>query len=265
MSKRKSQSDGAARPRVLVTGARRGIGRGIAWAFAEAGYDVVVNDLVEDETAAAALAGISARGGRGVFLKADIGELDALPALAEAAFAAFGGLEVLVNNAGISVKKRGDMLDVTPASFDTVIATNLRAPFFLTQVIARRWLAGPPAPRPRAIINVSSANAYLVAAERAEYCLSKAGVSMMTKLYAVRLAEAGIGVFEIRPGIIRTDMTAVARERYDGLIAEGITPVRRWGEPEDVAQVAVALAGGRFHFSTGDAIHVDGGLHIQRL
>ncbi len=264
MSKRKTAA-AAAPPRVLVTGARRGIGRAIAWAFADAGYDVVVNDRVEDRAAAETLAGISARGARGAFLAGDIADLAGLPALVERAFAAFDGLECLVNNAGVSVRRRGDLLDVTPESFDEVMAINLRGPFFLTQAVARRLVAARADGRPRSIINLSSANAYLVAVERAEYCLSKTGVSMMTRLYAVRLAAAGIGVFEIRPGIIRTDMTAVAKERYDRLIGRGVTPIRRWGEPEDVARVAVSLASGRFHFNTGDAFHVDGGLHIHRL
>ncbi len=253
--------------RVLVTGARRGIGRAIAWAFAEAGHDVVLNDLVEDGDVHDTLAGIMAREARGVFVQGDIADLGGHEALVGRAFDAFGGLDVLVNNAGISVRRRGDMLDVTPESFDELMEVNLRGPFFLTQAVARRWLeeSREGGARARTIINISSANATMVAPERAEYCLSKTGVAMMTKLFAVRLAEAGIGVFEIRPGVIRTGMTAVARERYDRLIGEGLTPIRRWGEPEDVGRAAVALAGGGFQFSTGDAVHVDGGLHIHRL
>jgi NAD(P)-dependent dehydrogenase (short-subunit alcohol dehydrogenase family) len=253
------------RPRVLVTGGRRGIGRGIAFAFAEAGYDVVINDMVRDEAAEATLAGLREREAGGAFVLGNVAALDGLPALVEAAFAAFGGLECLVNNAGISVRSRGDILDVTPESYDEVMAVNLRGPFFLTQAVARRMAAVAGGPHPRSIISLSSANATMVAPDRAEYCLSKTGISMMTKLYAVRLAELGIGVFEIRPGIIRTDMTAVVKEKYDRLIADGISPVRRWGEPGDIGAAAVALASGQFHFSTGDAIHVDGGLHIHRL
>jgi len=253
------------RPRVFITGGRRGIGRGIAYDFAEAGYDVVINDIVEDEAAADTLAGLRERGAGAAFILGNIAELDNLPALADRAFAAFGGLECLVNNAGISVKKRGDILDVTPESYDQLMNVNLRGPFFLTQEVARRMLAAAAGEHPRSIISLSSMNAYIAAPERAEYCLSKTGVSMMTKLYALRLAESGIGVFEIRPGIIRTDMTAVVKDRYDKLIGEGISPIRRWGEPRDIARVAVQLAGGDFHFSTGDAYHVDGGLHIHRL
>ncbi len=253
------------RRRVLVTGARRGIGRGIAYAFAEAGDDVVVNDLVEDDAVAETLDGIAVRGGRGAFVRADVANIGGHDAFLDAVGAAFGGVDVLVNNAGISVAKRGDLLDVTPESFDRLIAVDLRAPFFLTQAVARRWLAEAPGPHPRSVITISSANVEVVGLNRAEYCLAKTALPMMTKLFAVRLAEEGIGVFEIRPGIIRTDMTAVAKERYDRLIGEGLTPVRRWGEPDDVGRAAVALASGAFHFSVGDAIHVDGGLHIKQL
>ena len=253
------------RPRVFITGGRRGIGRGIAFGFAEAGYDVVVNDVVEDEAAAETLKGIRERGAGAAFFEGNIADVDGLPALADRAYTAFGGLECLVNNAGISVRKRGDILDVTPQSYDELMSVNLRGPFFLTQEIARRMVAAPASEHPRSIISLSSMNAFVAAPERAEYCLSKTGVSMMTKLFAVRLAESGIGVFEIRPGIIRTDMTAVVKDRYDKLIAEGVAPIKRWGEPRDIARVAVQLAGGDFHFSTGDAFHVDGGIHIHRL
>jgi NAD(P)-dependent dehydrogenase (short-subunit alcohol dehydrogenase family) len=253
------------RPRVFITGGRRGIGRGIAYGFAEAGYDVVINDIVEDEAAAETLAGLRERGAGSAFVAGNIAELDKLPALADRAFAAFGGLECLVNNAGISVKKRGDILDVTSESYDEVMSDNLRGPFFLTQEVARRMLAAPAGAHPRAIVSLSSMNAYITAPERAEYCLSKTGVSMMTKLYALRLAESGIGVFDIRPANNPPDIPPVVMDRYERLIGQGITPIRRWGEPRDIARVAVQLAGGDFHFSTGDAFHVDGGMHIHRL
>ena len=249
---------------MLVTGGRQGIGRAIALAFARDGWDVVVNDVVEDAEVATTLDAVAALGARGAFVRADVAELAGHAALTDAAFAAFGGLDALVNNAGVSVRVRGDMLDAAPDSFDRLLGTNLRGPFFLTQEVARRWLAVPPR-RARSVINVSSANAAMASPDRAEYCLSKTGISMMTKLYALRLAEAGIGVFEIRPGIIRTGMTAVAAPRYDRLIGEGFTPIRRWGEPGDVGGVAAALADGRFHFSTGEVLHVDGGMHIPRL
>jgi 3-oxoacyl-[acyl-carrier protein] reductase len=252
------------RPRVFITGARRGIGQGIAFGFAEAGYDVVINDLVAESEAQEALAGLRERGAKAAYLQGNIADVPALPALAEKAFSVFGGIECLVNNAGISVRKRGDILEVTPESYDEVMGINLRGTFFLTQEIARRMIA-VASPHPRSIISLSSANATLVAPDRAEYCLSKTGVSMMTKLFAVRLGEANIAAFEIRPGIIRTDMTAVVKDKYDRLINDGLTPTKRWGEPEDIAKVATSLASGNFHFSTGDAFHVDGGLFIHRL
>jgi NAD(P)-dependent dehydrogenase (short-subunit alcohol dehydrogenase family) len=255
----------ATRPRVFVTGARRGIGRGIALAFAGRGWDVVVNDLVEDKDVHDTLDAIRQNGGRAAFVPGDIADLARTAELVETAWAAFGGIEALVNNAGISVARRGDMLDVTPDSFNRLISVNLRGPFFLTQEVARRWLAKPASDHPRSVVNIASTNSDRASPDRAEYCFSKAGVSMMTKLYALRLAEAGIGVFEIRPGIIRTDMTRVAAERYDRLIADGISPIRRWGEPADIGGVAVTLAEGAFHFSTGEVVHVDGGLHIARL
>jgi len=157
------------------------------------------------------------------------------------------------------------MLQTTPESFDALMATNLRGPFFLTRGIALRWLSEPNPPRVRSIINIASINSAMPAINRAEYCISKTGVSMMTELFAVRLAEAGIGVYEIRPGIIRTDMTAGVRDTYDKLIAEGVAPVRRWGEPADIGRAAVALTRGDFGFSTGSVVHVDGGLHIHRM
>lgn len=253
------------RPRVLVTGARRGIGRAIAYAFADGGYDVVINDVVEDEAARQTLAELVARGARARFLAGDIADVTAHKDLVTQAFAAFGGLECLVNNAGISVRTAGDLLAVTPQSYDEVMGVNLRGPFFLTQEVVKRMLAVAAGPHPRSIISLSSANATIVAPDRGEYCLSKTGVSMMTKLFAARLGEAGIAVHEIAPGIIRTDMTAPRAQRYDKLIAEGLTPIRRWGEGADIGRVAVALASGAFHFVTGDAIHVDGGMHLHRV
>ncbi len=246
---------------VLVTGARQGIGRGIALAFAEAGWRVVVNDVVRDDAAEATLALL---GDAGAFVLGDVSDINGHGVLLDAAWGAFGGIDALVNNAGVSSRVRGDMLGLLPGDYDRVMAVNLRGPFFLTQAVARRWLDAPGA-GVRSVVNISSINAVKASPERPEYCLSKAGVSMMTRLFALRLAEAGVGVFEIRPGIIRTAMTSVAAARYDRLIAEGASPVRRWGEPADVGGVAVALAEGRFHFSTGEAVHVDGGLHIARL
>ncbi len=193
------------------------------------------------------LGGLRERGANTAYVQGNISDLNSIPAIAEKAFSAFGGLDCLVNNAGISVRKRGDILDVTPESYNEVMDVNLRGPFFLTQDIARRMVSDT-SPYPRSIISLSSANATLVAPDRAEYCLSKTGVSMMTKLFAVRLGESGIAVFEIRPGIIRTDMTAVVKDKYDRLIEGGLTPVKRWGEPEDIAKVATSPRLRKFPF-----------------
>jgi NAD(P)-dependent dehydrogenase (short-subunit alcohol dehydrogenase family) len=257
----------AERKRIFITGGRRGIGRGIAYAFAETGAEVVINDIVEDAAVDETLAGIAARGGRAAFVRGDVAAIANHGALLDAAEAAFGDasarIDVLVNNAGVSVDVRGDLLALTPESFDRQIAVNLRAPFFLTQALAKRWLAAP-APG-RAVVTISSINAEVASPDRGEYCNAKTGLSMMTKLYALRLAEAGIGVFEIRPGIIATEMTAPAKARYDALIAGGIAPIRRWGQPADVGRAAVALASGAFAFSVGEPIRVDGGLGLRVL
>ena len=257
-----------ARPPVaFVTGARRGIGRGIAYALADAGFDLVLNDVVDDAATVDTLQAVRDRGRRVTFVPGSIAEIAGHGAMVDKAFGAYGTLDCLVNNAGVQVKVRGDVLDVKPESFDELLAVNLRGTFFLTQAVAKRMLAesreaGDPL---RSIVTISSANARIVGPNRAEYCFAKTGLAMMNQLFAVRLADAGIMCFEIRPGIIRTDMTAPARDRYDKLIAEGFTPVRRWGEPADVGRTVAALASGALPFNTGDAFHVDGGLHIQHF
>lgn len=254
-------------PVAAVTGGKQGIGRGIAFALAEAGFDVVVLDLGEGEAAAETLAGIRQREQKAAFVTGDIAAIERRDAMAGALFSAFGALDCLVNNAGVSVSVRGDMLDVTPESFDRVMGVDLRGTFFLTQAVARRMVAearGPGDP-PRSIVTVTSANATLVAPDRAEYCFSKTALSMMTKALALRLGPHGIRAYEIRPGIIRTDMTRPAAEKYDRLIAAGLTPEARWGEPEDIGRAVATLARGLVPFSTGDAFHVDGGLHIHTL
>ena len=253
------------RPAALVTGARRGIGRAIAVALAQSGFNVVVNDLVEDADAAATLAAIRAAGMAAAFVQGDIAELAGHEALVADAWGQFGGVECLVNNAGISVANRGDLLDVTPDSYDRLQRINLRGPFFLTQLVARRMLAAPAGRSGRVIINIASANSHAASPERGEYCISKIGVSMMTRLYALRLASSDIAVHEVRPGVIRTAMTEVVQDRYDERIAGGLSPMPRWGEPEDIGRTVATLASGALPFSTGNVFNVDGGLHIPRL
>ncbi|GGF04397.1 3-ketoacyl-ACP reductase [Aliidongia dinghuensis] len=248
----------------LVTGAGRGIGRAVAIALADAGFKVVANDLPGSTDLAQTLAAIRERGGQAHGLPGDISDLARHQGLVEEAWNAFGSLECLVNNAGISVARRGDMLDVTPDSFDRLIEVNLRGPFFLTQAIARR-MAEQVAEGFRSIITVSSINVEFASPDRAEYCISKSGLAMMSQLYATRLAPHGINTYEVRPGVIRTQMTAVAREKYDTLFAGGLAPIARWGEPEDLGRAVAMLASGALRYTTGEVVRVDGGLAIRRL
>lgn len=253
------------RPKVaLVTGAGGGIGAAVATALAAQGFAVVACDVAGQSNLPEVAARIRASGGLVHELAADIADVARHGAVTEAAFAAFGGVDCLVNNAGVSVKVRGDLLDVTPESFDRLIGINLRGTFFLSQAVARRMVDGS-SPHFRSIITVSSANAAAASLDRGEYCISKAGLSMMVKLLALRLAEAGVHAYEIRPGVIRTQMTAVAQAKYDARFAQGFTPINRWGEPDDIARAIAALANGHFGFATGEVINLDGGLHIEKL
>lgn len=251
----------------LVTGAGRGIGRGIAVALGERGWAVAINYRGNAAAAAEALSLVEQAGGRGIHVQADIARAEERSLLLEKTLERFGRIDLLVNNAGMAPRVRMDMLEMGESSYDEVMAVNLKGPFFLTQLVANRmigWVKANAIQNPR-IINISSMSAYTSSVSRAEYCLSKAGVSMMTALYADRLAEHGIHVFELRPGIMQTDMTSVVREKYTGLIAEGLTPIRRWGQPSDVGRAVVAIAEGYFPFSTGEVINVDGGFSLRRL
>jgi 3-oxoacyl-[acyl-carrier protein] reductase len=254
-------------PVAAVTGAGRGIGRGIAVALAEAGFDLVLNDLVEDDAMATTMDAVCRAGRRATCVIGDISDIARSRELAQAFTQPFGGLDCLVNNAGIPAMQRGDLLDMMPESFDRTLSVNLRGTFFLAQAVARLMIedvreAGDPV---RSIIFISSLSAVAASIERGEYCISKAGVSMVNRLFALRLAAHAIACHEVRPGIIRTPMTATVSGKYDRLIADGLSPMPRWGEPEDVGRAVAALAGGAFGFTTGGAIHVDGGLHVARL
>ena len=226
----------------LVTGAARGIGKATALELARRGFDVAVNDIVAPEQASATMAEFDGLSGRAIYVRADISRPAERAQLVEKLRDEFGRLDLLVNNAGIAPRKRLDLLEATEESFDEVLTVNLKGPYFLTQLVAR-WMVEVkqtlPDYQPR-IINISSISAYTSSPPRGEYCISKACVSMMTKLYADRLAEHGIAVYEIRPGIIQTDMTAPVRDKYDRLIAEGLTPIRRWGLPRDIALAVAA-------------------------
>ncbi|QDZ02305.1 3-ketoacyl-ACP reductase [Nitratireductor mangrovi] len=251
----------------LVTGGRRGIGRAIAVSLADHGFDVVITDLECDEAARQTLAEIESKGCRAAFVKGNVADIEDHERLISDVLSAFGPLSCLVNNAGVQTAYRGDMLDVPVESFDRLISVNLRGAYFLTQEIAKTMMeqpSGDPARPQRSIIFISSGNAVIATPAQADYCISKAGIAMMASLYALRLAEHGIAVHEIRPGIIRTDMTADVFEKYDQWVKAGGMPLARWGEPEDVGRTAGALAAGLLPYSTGHAFHVDGGIHIRR-
>lgn len=248
---------------VLVTGARRGIGKAIALALAAADFDVAVADVVASEELDSVARQISAMGMKTKAIAADIGDISGHARLLDAAESALGPLTTLVNNAGVSVMSRGDLLDVTPESFDRCLGVNTRGTFFLTQAFARR-LRDVPSHCHRSIITVTSANAQAVSIARGEYCVSKAGASMMSRLFAARLSDEDIGVYEIQPGFIATDMTAPAQAKYDALIEQGMTVIKRFGQPEEVARIAVTLASGLLPYTAGQAIQADGGLLTVR-
>jgi 3-oxoacyl-[acyl-carrier protein] reductase len=255
-----------ARRVALVTGASRGIGRGIAVALAGAGYDVVVNYVANADAAKQAVAELEGLGARALAVRADVAVADDRRRLVEETCNAFGAIDLLVNNAGVAPSVRADLLEADEESFDRVLAINLRGPYFLTQLVARRMIGQAPRPSPPKIVVISSISAYAASPNRGDYCLAKAGLAMMVKLYAARLAEHGINVYEIRPGVIATDMTEVVKEHYDRLIlTEGLTPIRRWGQPEDVGRAVVAVATDLLPFSTGQVIDVDGGFHLRTL
>jgi len=249
----------------IVTGGRRGIGRAIAYDLAQAGFDLVLNDAVADSALVNTLEGVRQRGAQVEFEHADISDLATHDRIVDTAYRRFGRLDVLVNNAGIQVRQRGDLLDVTPEGFDEIMGINLRGNFFMTQNVSRRMLGDGRPTEGRSIVILSSSNAELVSVEKSGYCISKTGLSMTVKLFAVRLAQAGIMVFEIRPGLIRTDMTAEVRQKYGDLIEQGLSPVRRWGEPEEVGRTVTTLVSGMLPFATGMAIDTGGGLLIPRL
>jgi NAD(P)-dependent dehydrogenase (short-subunit alcohol dehydrogenase family) len=249
------------RQRAFVTGARRGIGRAIALALAGAGFDVAVNDVTDSEELRATVGEISASGVKAVAVVGDISDLAAHEPMLDKAEAALGLLTTLVNNAGVSVQNRGDLLDVAPESYDRCLNVNTRGTFFLTQAFAKRLQASESH---RSIVTISSANATGVSITRGEYCISKAGVSMMSKLFAARLSNEGIGVYEIQPGFIETDMTAPSKARYDKLIDEGLTVIKRFGTPEEVGRIALTLAQGLLPYTTGQIIQADAGLMMVR-
>lgn len=258
-------SDGA-RPVALVTGARRGLGRAIAICLAEHGFDLVINDLVADGETEETLELLGKIGCRHTFIRHDIGDVDGHGEFAAAAVSAFGRIDCLVNNAGVQVPRRVSLLEIGAEEFDNVIGVNLRGTFFLTQHVAR-WMAenaSTAAGVQRSIISITSSNSALASTDKAAYCIAKAGLSMMTSLFALEIGGHGVGVFEIRPGLMITEMTAQVRDKYADYV-DRTTVFRRWGRPDEVGQAVAAIAAGSIPYASGQVINIDGGMHIQRL
>jgi NAD(P)-dependent dehydrogenase (short-subunit alcohol dehydrogenase family) len=259
-------------PTILVTGASRGLGRAIAISCARLGCDVAIhfngNETAARETIELCQKAASASDQKFVLARGNLASTGERAAILEAALSAFGRLDALVNNAGMAPRARADITEAGEASYDEVMAVNLKGPYFLSQLVARHWLAHPRQsrlPGGYKLIFITSISADTASVNRGEYCLSKAGLAMACQLWAARLAPEGIQVFEIRPGIMETDMTAAVKEKYDALIADGLVPQARWGTPADVGPAVEAILKGQFPFSTGQTIFVDGGLHLRRL
>lgn len=245
----------------LVTGGARGIGYAIAERLTKDGYAVAIVDVADE------MEDIKKLGGSCIYIKGDITSRESRKEILETIKRVYGRLDVLVNNAGVAPKARLDILETTEESMDFVLGVNLKGTFFLTQIVSKYMIeeiSDEKGIKP-VIVNISSISAMTSSPSRGEYCISKAGVSMITTLFADRLAEYGINLFEIRPGIILTDMTSSVKDKYDKLIDEGLVPFKKWGRPEDIANSVGALCSGDFSFSTGEIIYVDGGLHVQRL
>lgn len=272
MSKQTQDSARRRAPVALVTGSSRGLGRGAALELAKGGFSVAVhysgNEAAACETAALCREAALSPRQRFEIFRCDIADARQRARLVEEVFGAFGELDALVNNAGIGPRVRADILDASEQSFEEVLRTNLQGPYFLTQAVAGRWLSGacePLLPQGFTVIFVTSISAAAASTARGEYCVSKAGLSMAAQLWAARLAEAGIQVYELRPGIMETDMTKGVKDKYDALIGQGVVPQKRWGYPQDVGRAVRSLLEGDFAFSTGTVFNLDGGFHISRL
>ena len=253
----------------LVTGGSRGIGQAICIELAKAGYAVLVNYNENLEAAEDTRQQIEQIGVPVEVCQADVTAKSHRDLLVQFTMEHFGRIDLLVNNAGIAPSERKDILETEEESFDGILEANLRAPYFLTQRVAKAmiWLIEEKAIDSAAIVNISSLRSYTTAKNYGEYCISKAGLSMVTKLFAVRLADYGINVYEISPGLIETDMTTIqhVRDYYNAKLASGMAPINRWGKPEEVALAVSAIAKGHFPFSTGTVFHTDGGFHLREL
>lgn len=251
----------------LVTGGSRGIGLGIAKALAASSFDLAINGVRDESKIGDVIARLKSAGADAIYCRGDVSVAAERDAILAATRKHFGRLDVLVNNAGVAPNTRTDILDATEDSFDRVIGINLKGPYFLTQLAARCMIEQRQADESfrGVIVNISSVSATEASINRGEYCVSKAGVAMATQLWAHRLAEFGIAVYEIRPGIIHTDMSAQVAEKYDRLIANGLTVENRWGEPDDIGRAVAILARGELTYATGNVLNIDGGLTVRRL
>ncbi|HWS42306.1 MAG TPA: 3-ketoacyl-ACP reductase [Pseudoflavonifractor sp.] len=250
----------------IVTGGSRGIGFAIARQLGLDGFHVVIIATRAQSDCRENLDLLAADGTDYLYIQGDVCDAKDRERLVGETVARFGGIHVLVNNAGVAPKVRADLLDMTEESFDRVIGINTKGNMFLTQAVARQMLKQEPLGRKRGtIVNISSCSAVVSSINRGEYCVSKAGVSMLTTLYADRLASEGILVHEVRPGVIATDMTSGVQDKYDKLFADGVFPIARWGTPEDIAGVVSAFCSDKFAYTTGNYVDVDGGFHIRRL
>jgi 3-oxoacyl-[acyl-carrier protein] reductase len=251
----------------LVTGGSRGIGLGIAEALANSGFDLAINGVRDAADVASTLAALEKRGANTVYCQGNVAQAADREAIVDAVRQHFGRLDVLVNNAGVAPNVRSDILDATEESFDRLIAINLKGPYFLTQLVAR-WMIdqrNADADFHGVIVNISSVSATEASINRGDYCVSKAGVAMATQLWAHRLAEFGVAVYEVRPGLVRTDMSAPVAEKYDRMIANGLLVESRWGLPEDVGRAVAMLARGDITYATGNVLRIDGGMTLRRL
>jgi len=251
----------------LITGGSRGIGLGIAVELAKAGFNLAINGVRNQETVQPVLEELKTFDIKVIYAQGSVADKEARQKIFDTVISEFGHLNVLVNNAGIAPRKRADILEATEDIYDEVMETNLKGPYFLTQLISNHMVQQKKENPdfPCCIINVSSVSATVVSTNRGEYCISKAGIAMATKLWAARLGEFNIPVYEIRPGVIKTDMTSAVTERYDRMFETGLSIQKRWGLPEDVGKVAAAMANGMLPYSTGQVVMVDGGMTVQRI
>jgi NAD(P)-dependent dehydrogenase (short-subunit alcohol dehydrogenase family) len=250
----------------VVTGSGRGLGKAIALKLASMGANIVLNDIQASDAIDATAEEFRAQGYNVAVTKGDVRKEEDIKEMVRISLEAFGSIDILVNNAGIAPKVRADLLEMSEESFDRVLEVNLKGTMFFTQLVARQMVSQEKkCIKNGTIVNVSSISSVVSSVNRGEYCISKAGISMLTTLFADRLASEGIFVYEVRPGVIATEMTSKVKEKYDKLIEQGLFPIKRWGQPEDIANAVSLLCSDKMTYSTGDHLYLDGGFHIQRL